>query len=108
MDAATIHGATAGSAAPGPEGQRKLAGGGAKRNHRDQNRVTITSRRGGGTGAWRCPSAPAGAQLFFFGSGGSRSLRSRHHRLISVRPPGEIVGPHISLSNDSCLQFSSP
>src|SRR5688500_8002737 len=103
MDAATIHGATAGSAAPGPEGQRKLAGGGAKRNHRDQNRITITPRRGGGTGVpGVSPDAPAGARSFFcLGSGGSRSRRSLHHRLISIRPRGEITGPHVSLINDS-------
>ena len=129
MNATTIHAAAAGGAAPGPEGQRKLAGGGAKRNHRDQNRITVTPRRGGGTGAWSFSGAPAGARSCFCLSGGSRSLRSLHHRLISIRPsgemlvcifrpslhhrlisirpPGEIFGPHISLINRSHLHFSS-
>src|SRR5688572_29069567 len=90
MNVATIHVAAAGGAAPGPEGPRKLAGGGAKRNHRDQNRVTITPRRGGGTGVpGVSPDAPAGARSSFcLGSGGSRSRRSLHHRLISNSPSG--------------------
>ena len=72
----------------GPEGQRKLAGGRAKRKPPD-HRMKTTSAPDGAAEPRGISRAPAGAHDFLTKrSGGSRSLRSLHHRLISVRPPG--------------------
>ena len=71
----------------GPEGRRKLAGGGAKRTPPDR-RLKRNNHPGMGVGT-RAPRAPAGAHDFLTArSGGVRSLHSLDHRLISSRPPG--------------------
>src|ERR1043165_4788379 len=82
-----------------PEASRKLAGGeasNASENHRTIAKKASTPA--GGAGMDRdedrdtnsvCSSPPCrGAFFSYTRSGGSRSLRSLHHRLISVVPPG--------------------
>src|SRR5215213_7384651 len=82
----------------GPEGREKLAGGAAKRNDRNRDRLTITPRRGGRSARLNLSRAPAGARpSLAIASGGSRSLRSLHHRLICLRPPGDKAAPSIAL-----------
>src|SRR5579862_2900148 len=66
-----------------PEASWKLAGGVAQRNHRNLQ-TTIPPRMGRQIQGWLSRSnAPAGAIRHGGFSGGSRSLRSLHHRLIS-------------------------
>ena len=75
-----------------PEGQRKLAGRQVRRRRTQppDHRPTLTSAPEGAAEAWhRFSRAPSGAHgLVAMRSGGSRSLRSLHHRLISISPPG--------------------
>jgi len=78
----------------GPEGQRKLAGGRAKRKPPD-HRMKTTSAPDGAAEPRGISRAPAGAHDFLTKrSGGSRSLRQLHHRLISIRPPGGDARKH--------------
>lgn len=68
-----------------PEGQKKLADGGAKRNHRNNAYRPSAPAGAGESHAISRFSRPSGADHICCFTGGSATL---HHRLISFAPPG--------------------
>ncbi len=73
----------------GPEGQRKLAGGRAKRKPPDHRNRTECAPAGALESVrWDFRRPLRGGCFLVAGSGGVRSLCSLDHRLISFRPPG--------------------
>ena len=88
---------------PTPEASRKLAGGKARNERHPRIRIKRETAPDGAAEISRVtiPSAPAGAHdLWAARSGGSRSLRSLHHRLISVVPMGHTRN---GLPDNQCL-----
>ena len=71
-----------------PEGCRKLADGRAQRKPPEPSEQNHPPQRGGGTTDDHIQRPSGALSRMDTGSGGSRSLRSRHHRLISMNPPG--------------------